>query len=97
MKATENFKKTIADKLKEMGEADPLFAATLAKENKNMDDCITYILNAVQKSQCNAFADNEMFAMAVKYYCLEDSELRKDAVMSACEKELNRLSNNVSV
>ena len=38
------------------------------KEGKNIDDCITYILNEVKKSGCNGFADDEIFSMALHYY-----------------------------
>lgn len=68
MKTTENFKKVIQQHLEGVAAADPLFAETLKKENKNIDECINYILNTVQKSGCNGFADEEIFAMAVHYY-----------------------------
>ncbi|HPV55490.1 MAG TPA: PcfK-like family protein [Tenuifilaceae bacterium] len=68
MKATENFKKTIEAKLREIASKDELFAKNLQKENKNIDDCITYILNCVQKSGCQGFADDEIYGMAIHYY-----------------------------
>ena len=33
-----------------------------------MDDCVTYILNYVQKSGCNGFSDGEIYGQAVHYY-----------------------------
>lgn len=68
MKATENFKSIIQKHLDGLAERDPLFAETLKKPNKNIDDCITYIFNTVQSSGCNGFADEEIFGMAVHYY-----------------------------
>jgi hypothetical protein len=68
MKTTENFKKAIEVKLNEMAAADELFAKNLKKEGKNIDDCINYILNTVQKSGCNGFTDDEIFGMAAHYY-----------------------------
>jgi len=68
MKSTENLKKTIEEHLQQLGSKDELFAETLKKENKNIDDCITYILNQVQSSGCNGFTDDEIFGMAVHYY-----------------------------
>jgi hypothetical protein len=68
MKTTEHFKKVISEKLQEIASKDELFAENLKKENKNIDDCITYILNTVQKSGCNGFTDDEIFNMAVHYY-----------------------------
>lgn len=68
MKSTEHFKQTIKDYLDKRACNDALFAPKYANESKNIDDCITYILNTVQKSGCNGFADEEIFGMAVHYY-----------------------------
>lgn len=67
-KGTEQFKVTIQKYLNTRAEQDSLFAETLKKENKNIDECINYILSEVQKSGCNGFADEEIFNMAVHYY-----------------------------
>lgn len=68
MKGTEKFKRTIQAYLEERAKVDDLFAKSYAKPNKNIDDCITFILNEVQKSGCNGFEDDEIFGMAVHYY-----------------------------
>ena len=68
MKSTQTFKMTIQQYLENRGNNDPLFSETLRKENKNLDDCITYILNAVKASGSNGFTDDEIFSMAVHYY-----------------------------
>lgn len=68
MKGTENFKRTIQSYLEERAKVDELFAKSYAKPNKNIDDCITFILNEVQKSGCNGFEDDEIFGIAVHYY-----------------------------
>ena len=68
MKGTEQFKKTIKAYLDERAKTDELFAVTYAKENKNIDDCITFILNQVKNSGCNGFADDEIYSLAVHYY-----------------------------
>jgi hypothetical protein len=68
MKSTEHFKNTIKTYLDKRAHEDELFAAAYAKTNKNINDCITYILNTVQKSGCNGFADDEIYSMAVHYY-----------------------------
>lgn len=68
MKGTENFKRTIQAYLEERAKVDDLFAKSYAKPNKNIDDCITFILNEVHKSGCNGFEDDEIFGMAVHYY-----------------------------
>lgn len=68
MKATENFKRTIQEYLDVRSKTDELFAKSYAKPNKNIDKCITYILNEVQRSGCNGFDDDEIFGMAVHYF-----------------------------
>jgi hypothetical protein len=68
MKSTEHFKNTIKAYLDKRASEDALFAITYAKDNKNIDDCITYILNTVQKSGCNGFADDEIYSIAVDFY-----------------------------
>ena len=68
MKGTEHFKNTIKAYLDNRANEDELFAETYAKLNKNIDDCITYILNEVRKSGCNGFSDDEIYSMAVHYY-----------------------------
>lgn len=68
MKPSDNFKKVISDKLQEIAQNDSLFAVTLQKENKNIDECINYIFQQVQKSGCNGFADDDIFNMAIHYY-----------------------------
>lgn len=69
MKSTNHFKNTIQACLEQRAASDPQFEwAYTTKENKNINDCITYILNAVQKSGCNGFTDDEIFGMAVHFY-----------------------------
>ena len=68
MKATDNFKRTIQEYLDERAKTDELFAKSYAKPNKSIDECITYILNEVQRSGCNGFGDDEIFGMAVHYW-----------------------------
>lgn len=77
MKSSDSFKNIIKQHLEQRAAADPLFAVTFAKEGKNIDDCCTYILNQVQKSGCNGFADDEIFSMAVHYYDEDQIEVGK--------------------
>lgn len=51
-KPSEHFRDTIREYLEQRASADALFAASCAKEHKNLDDCITFILNYVQQSGC---------------------------------------------
>ncbi|WP_295937656.1 PcfK-like family protein [uncultured Alistipes sp.] len=77
MKSTSAFKNTIKEYLDQRAETDELFAASYAKPTKNIDDCITYILNYVQKSGCNGFTDDEIFSQAVHYYDEDDIKVGK--------------------
>lgn len=77
MKGSNYFKNVIQDFLNSQAEKDELFEKTLKKENKNIDDCITYILNQVKESGCNGFADEEVFQMAMHYYDEDDLTVGK--------------------
>jgi len=68
MKSTTVFKQTIKNYLEKRGSTDPLFARIITKPGKNMDDCITYILNTVKKSGENGFTDDEVYSMAIHYF-----------------------------
>lgn len=78
MKTTTHFKDTVKSYLDERAKTDELFAPKYANEKKNIDDCITYILNTVQKSGCNGFTDNEIYGMAVHYYDEESIDIGKE-------------------
>lgn len=68
MKASNHFKNTIKAYLDQRSENNVLFSLRYSKPEKNIDDCVTFILNTVQKSGCNGFADEEIYSMAVHYY-----------------------------
>lgn len=72
MKTTEHFKKAIKTHLDKRAVLDSLFAERYADPDKNLDDCITYILNTVKESGCNGFADEEIYSMAIHYYTEEN-------------------------
>lgn len=78
MKATNHFKNTIQSYLEQRAASDPLFEwKYTTTPNKSIDECITYILNSVQKSGCIGFHDDEIFGMAVHYYDEIDIEVGK--------------------
>lgn len=68
MEVSAPFKTTLKEYLEHRAKNDEPFAGTFAKSYKNIDECITYILNTVQKSGCNGFTDDEIYSMAVHYY-----------------------------
>lgn len=77
MNTTEYFKRTIQAYLEERAMEDELFAAKYDNPDKNIDDCVTYILNWVQKSGCNGFCDDEIYGQAIHYYEEKDIEVEK--------------------
>lgn len=77
MKASLHFQTEVQSYLEQRAEYDDLFARSYRNPLKNIEDCITYILNEVQKSGCNGFADDEIFGMAVHYYDEADIEIGK--------------------
>lgn len=86
MKGTDNFKRTIQDYLEVRVKTDELFAKFYAKENKNIDECVNFILSQVQKSGCNGFTDDEIFGIAVHYY---DEDNIKDIKPISCNVVVN--------
>ncbi|MBU9899735.1 PcfK-like family protein [Prevotella stercorea] len=77
MNTTEYFKRTIQAYLEERAMEDELFAAKYDNPDKNIDDCVTYILNWVQKSGCNGLCDDEIYGQAIHYYEEKDIEVGK--------------------
>lgn len=77
MKVSTHFQTEIQSYLEQRAEYDDLFAHSYRNPLKNIEDCITYILNYVQKSGCNGFSDDEIFGQAVHYYDETDIEVGK--------------------
>ena len=63
--------------LEQRAEEDTLFAKKYRNPAKNIDECVTYILNYVKKSGCNGFTDGEIFGQAVHYYDENEIEVGK--------------------
>lgn len=76
-KATDYFKRTIQSYLERRAQEDELFAPRYANPKKNIDDCITFILNYVKQSGCNGFADDEIYSLALHYYDEDDIDIGK--------------------
>lgn len=77
MQVSASFKNSIQSYLEQRAEYDELFARSYRNSLKNIEDCITYILNYVQKSGCNGFDDDEIFGQAVHYFDETDIEIGK--------------------
>lgn len=82
MKGTDHFKRTIQMYLEQRAEEDTLFAKNYRNPAKNIDDCVTYILNYVQKSGCNGFTDGEIYGQAV-YTTMTRTRLRWASLSNA--------------
>ena len=77
MKVSTHFQTEIQSYLEQRAEYDELFARSYRNPLKNIEDCITYILNYVQKSGCNGFSDDEIFGQPVHAYYKTDIEVGK--------------------
>lgn len=75
MKGTEHFEKTILAHLEQLSIENQELKLSLSREDKSITDCVTYILNTVQKSGFNGFCDNEIFGMAQEYYLHDNVEI----------------------
>lgn len=73
--------------LEKRADNDALFAIRFANPSKSVEDCVTYIINQVQKSGCNGFADDEIFGMAVHYW--EESEIEVGKPLTNCQVVVN--------
>ncbi len=71
---------------------DELFAAKYDNPDKNIDDCVTYILNWVQKSGCNGFCDDEIYGQAIHYY-EEKAQARQEAIRQYQQEQMNKMRN----
>ena len=74
--------------LEQRAEEDALFAKKYRNPAKNMDECVTHILNYVQKSGCNGFTDGEIFGQAIHYY--EENEIEVGRPMN-CQVAVNHI------
>lgn len=92
MKASRHFIDTIQAELERRAQTDSRFAERLALESKSIEDCISYILNTVQKSGMNGFADDEIYGMAVHYYDEDDVEVGKTPNMRVVVNHVPELS-----
>ena len=88
MKGTDHFKRTIQIHLEQRAAEDALFAEKYRNPAKNIDDCVTYILNYVQKSGSSGFTDGEIYGQAVHYY--DENEIEAGKPMN-CQVAVNHV------
>ena len=77
MQVSAPFKNSVQSYLEQRAEYDELFARSYRNPLKNMEDCCTYILNEVYKSDFSGLDDDEVFGMAVHYFDEADIEVGK--------------------
>ncbi len=77
MKGTDHFKRTIQIVFGAACSGGCALCEELPQPCQNIDDCVTYILNYVQRSGCNGFTDGEIFGQAVHYYDENEIEVGK--------------------
>ena len=77
MKGTEHFKDVIQNYFETRASYDELFAESFRKENKSIDESITYILTEVQRMGCAGLSDEEVYSLAVHYYDEDNIEVGK--------------------
>ena len=58
-------------------DSNDLFAKKVCNPQKNIEDCITYILNTVQKSGYKGLCDEEVYSMVVDYYEEDNIDIGK--------------------
>ena len=77
MKSTEKFKEHIENFLINYADNDNLFKARMNNPKKSVEKCCEYIISEVKKSGRTAFADEEIYGMAVHYYDEENITYKK--------------------
>jgi len=70
--ATEHMEKVIEAYIQRLASVDPAFKKKVDNPKKNIDDCLTYIINTVKEAKRSGWADAEIFGMAIHYYDEED-------------------------
>lgn len=78
MEKTKTPKQIIQSYLEERAKNDPLFASVYAKPNKNINECLDYILSEAKKrGNAVCMSDDEVFGLAVHYYDEDDIKVSK--------------------
>ena len=83
--------------LEQRAAEDELFAKNYRNPAKNIDDCVTYVLNYVQKSGCNEVGKPIQCQVVVNHVVElteeEKQEARRKAVAQYQQMELQKLQN----
>ncbi|WNI34678.1 Cas9 inhibitor AcrIIA9 family protein [Chryseobacterium sp. SG20098] len=80
MKATNPFETAIKTYIEAKVKNDQDLAVAVLSTDKNLTDCCSYIMEEVKKLGVSAMTNDEVFAMAKKYYVTKD--LKKPSKVS---------------
>lgn len=83
----DKFKEVIENYLNQFAAQNLAFAKKLANPEKNIEDCVQYILSEVQKARRTGFADEEIYGFALHYYEEDEVEINKT---SECRVVVNQ-------
>lgn len=72
-------KKLIQEYLDDKAKGDELFEKMYKKPGKDIDSCWAYIVNMAKRKggACVCMSDDEVFGLAVHYYCEDNLEVKK--------------------
>ena len=87
----------VKEYLEERAKTDPLFAASYAKENKNLDECWDYIVEEARKRAINqmcCMTSEEVFGLAVHYYDEDNIEIPKPGGKAKASVKTGKVSTN---
>lgn len=88
MEKTKTPKQIIQSYLEERAKNDPLFASVYAKLNKNINECLDYILSEAKKrGNAVCMSDDEVFGLAVHYYDEDDIKVSKQTNYKAATSQ----------
>ena len=88
MEKTKKPKQIIQSYLEERAKNDPLFASVYAKPNKNINECLDYILSEAKKrGNAVCMSDDEVFGLAVHYYDEDDIKVSKQTNYKAATSQ----------
>ena len=78
------FRTRIKEHLDSVAAGDPVFAEKYGSKSKSLGQCCDFICTQVKKSGRTAFADDEIFCMAVHYYDEENPGEITDGASAGC-------------
>lgn len=74
--------------MEERAKNDPLFASVYAKPNKNINECLDYILSEAKKrGNAVCMSDDEVFGLAVHYYDEDDIKVSRQTNYKAATSQ----------